>query len=60
MTLKELKEISESPFGEFTSRGTGRGPPTFKEFNKEFKNIKAKILNEKLKESKRHAEAMNK
>ena len=58
LSLKELKEISESPFGEFASRGTGRGPPKFEEFNKEFKNIKARILKEKLEESKRHAEAM--
>ena len=57
-SLKELKEISESPFGEFASRGTGRAPPTFKEFNTEFKNIKARILKEKLEESKLHAEAM--
>ncbi len=57
-SLKELKEISESPFGEFASRGTGRAPTTFKEFNTEFKNIKARILKEKLEESKLHAEAM--
>lgn len=61
-SLKELKEISESPFGEFasrgTARGTGRAPPTFKEFNTEFKNIKARILKEKMMERKLEAKAM--
>ena len=57
-TLKELKEVSESPFADFASRGQGRAPPTFNEFNKEFKIIKARILKTKLEESKAQAEAM--
>jgi len=57
-SLKELKELSESPFGEFTSRGPGRAPQKFEEFSQELKNIKASILKEKLQESKRHATAM--
>jgi hypothetical protein len=51
-SLKELKEISESPFARSTKQ------PKFEEFSQEFKNIKASIIKEKLQESKRHAEAM--
>ena len=51
LSLKELKELSGSPARPINS-------PTFDQFNQEFKNIKARILKEKLRESKIHAEAM--
>ena len=50
-TLKQLKEISESPFARSTKQ------PKFEEFSQEFKNIKASILKEKMMERKLEAKA---
>jgi hypothetical protein len=51
LSLNELRQFEKSPFME-------RGGQTFDQFNKGFKNIKAKVLREKMIESKRQAEAM--
>ena len=50
-SLSDLKKLESSPL-------MGKGGQTFDQFNQEFKNIKASILKEKLKESKIQAEAM--
>ena len=49
-SLADLREISKSPLNE--------KKVTFDQFNREFKNIKAKVLKHKLEESKLQAEAM--
>ena len=50
LNLTDLRRVSESPLNE--------KKVTFDQFNREFKNIKAQVLKEKLRESKIHAEAM--
>jgi len=51
LSLTDLRRLSESPLA-----GPQKG--RFKEFNKEFKNIKASILKEKMMEKKLEAKAM--
>jgi hypothetical protein len=51
LSLSDLRDLSKSPLME-------RGGQTFNQFNQEFKIIKARILKQKLEESKLQAEAM--
>ena len=51
LSLKDLKELSKSPVRPINS-------PKFEDFSQEFKNIKARILKEKMMERKLEAKAM--
>ncbi len=51
LSLNELRQLEKSPF-------RGPGGQTFDQFNQGFKNIKAKVLKEKMMEQKLEAKAM--
>ena len=51
LSLNELRQLEKSPWMD-------KGGQTFNQFNREFKNIKANILKEKMMERKLQAESM--